>query len=40
LLFAAGIWNLLLLRRHQREAGSCCSHHHGASPVEQARVAP
>jgi hypothetical protein len=39
LLFAAGIWNLLLLRRHQREIGSCCSHHHGA-PVEHARAAP
>jgi hypothetical protein len=27
LLLAAGIWNLVLLRRHRREAGTCCAQH-------------
>ena len=26
ILFATGIWNLVLLRRHHRKAGSCCAH--------------
>jgi len=41
-LFAAGIWNLVLLRRHHREAGSCCAHrghrheqHDGAAVSER-----
>lgn len=26
LLFAAGIWNLMLLRRHHQHGGDCCGH--------------
>jgi hypothetical protein len=33
LLLAAGIWNLVLLRRHQRDGDACCAHDLRASPL-------
>ena len=34
LLFATGIWNLLLLRRHHRHGGDCCAHRASRLPAE------
>jgi hypothetical protein len=36
LLLAAGISNLILLRRHHRHAGNCCAHGHGAAITVEA----
>lgn len=37
LLLAAGIWNLILLRRHHREGADCCAHRH-AEPLAEPRA--
>jgi hypothetical protein len=39
LLLAAGVSNLILLRRHHRHAGNCCAHVHGATATMDARNA-
>lgn len=32
-LFATGIWNFVLLRRHHQEGGRCCAHRHEKAPA-------